>query len=188
MTKNEDETLESYLGLPNFDTSAASAQISGPTIASIKCGADAETPQLYSEHVHPPPTPDLRIDTTCTPALSGSSPLALVSNFLDTVACMIKTPCSAAPPSPESQRDDDATMTFGSEVFIDVYPEQRHSWFDETDIMTPSAWTASSMDWQFTMPVSDAQPHPMELSKGLGSSAAAEYGRDPMDMTSLGWC
>lgn len=188
MTENDDETLESYLDLLSFETSATSAQSSGPTIASIKCGTDAETPQLYSEHVHPPPTPDLHIDTACNPAPSGSSPLALVSNFLDTVAGMIKTPCSAAPPLQMWRRDDDEIMIFGSEVFIDVYPEQRHSWFDETAIMTPSAWAASSMDWQFTLPLSDAQQHAMELLEGLDSPVAAEYGRDLMEMTSLVWC
>lgn len=181
------ETLESYLDLLTFDTPAASAQNPGPTIASIKCGADATTPHLYSEHDQSPPTPELRIDTACTAVPASSSPLALVSNFLDTVAGMIKTPCPASLPH-ESERDEDAIMIFGSEVFIDVYPEQRHSWFEDTNAMTPSAWECLPADWQFIMPSSTAHPSPMELSNGLDSLATAEHSRDSMDMASVVCC
>lgn len=179
--------LENDAGLFVADDAAVSQYISGPTIASIRCDEDASLPTpTFKEQSSPPPTPTLRLDTTCAPAISSTSSLALVSDFLGTLAGLVHSPLT--PSTSQPTRSDNAIMIFDSDVFVDMGTDHRHSWFDGFNLPTPSPWAAPSMDWEFLAPFSVPRKGPSESLDHLDPVSAVAQERDVMDATGLVWC
>lgn len=178
---------EGYLDIYTYEDTAVSVHISGPTIASIKCD-EVEAVPISNSDERPAslPLPELRLDTTCGPAPSTASPLALVSNFLCTLAGLVHSPLTPSPSQPS--RTDNAIMIFDSEVFVDMIPCQEQDVFDELDIPTPSAWATSTMDWEFLAPYSGLQKAPAGTSEQFDEFAAMERDAISINTASLVWC
>lgn len=178
---------EGHLDVYTYEDSAVSVHISGPTIASIRCEEDAAAPSSSNdERPAMPPMPELRLDTTCGPAPSTASPLALVSNFLDTLAGLVHSPVT--PSASQPSRTDNAIMIFDSAVFVDMLPRQEQDVFDELNIPTTSAWATPTMDWESWAPHSGLHKAQAGPSEQFDELTTMERDSLSMDMASLVWC
>jgi len=157
----------------------------GPTIASIRCEGEPQTSSQSTTtadaNVH-----DLRIDTASTTP-HDSTPLTLVSDFLDTLAGLVHTPLSA-PFRSQAAEPDQAIMIFDSEVFVDVVVSTpTDDILHKIDIPTASAWSSPSMDWEFLAPFTGACGL-ADSSCQIDALADIKRERQLMDMTGLMWC
>lgn len=144
---------EEYLDLFAVSDLDIDMHSSGPTIASIKCDEDISASYASQRPVEAPRTPELRLDTSCAQTLPRASPLALVSDFLGTLAGLVHSPCT--PSQVQACRRDEAIMIFDSDVFVDVVTNPIKSTFDNTHIPTPSTWSTPLSAWNFRMSCPD---------------------------------
>lgn len=127
-------------------------QHNGPTIGSIRCFDDPSLPPQVdhdSTHTSTPSTPTLRLDTSCarTPPTTRS-PLAMVSNFLGTLAGLVQSPGS----TPVHRKPDNRASTimiFDSDVLMELAPDESFNDFGKPGRSTTSEWVSTSIepDW-----------------------------------------
>ena len=156
----------------------------GPTIASIRCDQGQNS---LSATIGPADTamPELHIDTTCNTS-DPTTPLTLVSEFLDTLAGLVHTP-SATPVRAQGTEADSSIMIFDSEIFVDLVACTPTKTVDRIDIPEVSAWASPSMDWDFLAPFTGACG-PADDSYQIDALADIKRERELMDLTGLVWC
>lgn len=178
-TDDHDELpSQSYLSLFVSGDHGIPRHSSGPTIASIKCEGEAPlpppTPIDRSNH---PPLPELRLDTVCVSPTPSLSPLALVSDFLDTLAGLVHSP--STPSSSQPSKTLDAIMIFDSQCFVDVVLDQESGTVGDPD--TPGyAWATPTIDWEYLSPFPCSRKGADEPFEHLDALLAVDHlERDP---------
>lgn len=159
---------------------------SGTTIASIRCYAEAfDTSTWESDRVSPTSTPELRLDTSCEPSSTSTSPLALVSDFLDTLAGLIHSPVT--PSTAKPARSDEAIMIFDSQIFVDMIVDDGQDSADDSDILTPSTWEVPTIDWSFLAPLSSPQKGIDAHGEFMDGQSAVQLDSAALDGIDLSW-
>lgn len=186
-------SFNSHLSLHTSDHPDGAVRASGPTIASIRCGQDATaTISPHEDLSSMPSAPILHLDTSCVSAPSPSSPLALVSNFLDTLAGLVGSPSTPYSSQP-SKTPDNTIMIFDSEIFVDTVLDEYYSFDEPQPSAATSAWMSPAVDFDWLDSLCDTRQWTAESTAQLDGSTPLTGNINPIDIDMLGmgnliWC